>query len=141
MSYTVHDKRFWVKIRAGQYQCLSEPIYYRNDLPFHCISKWRWYFQYREALYRVSNPRHYVELTQGSYDYVPPIEEKRKQLKNKLIAKKGQITALKNAIKTAEQNWNELFPIQQNEAYKNAVQKIIRLEDERFKIETEFAGC
>lgn len=124
MSISVGDRRFWVKIIAGKEQGMSKTIYYRNDLPFQVMNKWRWYFRYREALYRVQNPRHYVELSSGSYDYVAPIDEQRKELRNKIKGAKAVVTKYENLLKKAKESWQELFPIEDEEDYKKSVLKI-----------------
>ena len=109
---------------------MTKLIYYRNDLPFELFNKWKWYFNYREALYRVQNPRHYVLLTHGSYDYVAPIDEQKKRLNDKLVNAKGRVTKYENILKKAKANWNELFPIEDDEMYKKAILKVDKIQHE-----------
>lgn len=127
--------RWYVKIRAHEkYQGLAKSIYFKNEMTFEFLTKWLWFFKYREALYRVKNPRHYIELTHGSYDWIPSGEKATIDLKNKIQGKKATITKYKNLLKKAEENWNELFPITDDHLYKKCVSKIARLEQELAEI-------
>jgi len=135
--FTLTPKRFYVKIIAGKLRQCTETIYYRTDLPFNIFNKWQWYFKYREALYRIKNPRYYIELSMGSYDYVPPKEEVIKILINKIRAKKGKITEYKTKIRIAEQTWDEMFSIAENDLFKKAKAKIERYQIELTELEIE----
>jgi hypothetical protein len=126
----VGDKRWWVKIRGGQYQGLAQNIYYNRDLPFEVFSKYQWYFKYRAALYRVSHPKHYCEIESGSYDYIPTAEQEAKRLKDKIAGKKATITKYENKLRAFERNWNSLFPYTDYEPYQVAVAKIEKLKIE-----------
>jgi hypothetical protein len=130
--------RWYVRIRAGKDQSLAESVYYRNDLSFQLLSKWMWYFKYREALHRVSYPRHYCELQHGSYDYTPPKEIELKNLRNRIINKKGKVTEYQSKLQRAEKTWNQLFPIHEYEAYKKCEEKINRLKSELEVLQTEY---
>jgi hypothetical protein len=132
-------KRYYVKIRGGAQRCLAETIYYRNNLSLDLLVKWMWFFKFREARYIVENPRHYCELSHGSYDYLPPAEEQRKMLRDKIINKKGRITLYTKKIALAENNWNELFPIGDYEPYQRAIAKFQRVKSELKLLEAEYS--
>lgn len=133
------EKRYFVKIRGGNQQCLAETIYYKNQMSLQFLFKWMWFFKYREACYRVANPKHYCELSHGSYDYTPPAEAQLKSLKDKIINKKGRITLYSNKIALAEKHWNELFPISENDIYKKAIDKLQRMKSELITLEADYA--
>jgi hypothetical protein len=134
----VSAKRFWVNIWAGPSRGNWKNIYHRRDLPFEVLCKWQWYFEYRAALYKVSNPKHKVELTTGSYEFVPPIEEEQKRLKNVITGKKATITKYENLLKKAIETWNQLFPIEDDLHYKKCVLKIDKLKCELRELEKIF---
>lgn len=123
-------KRFYFKIDAGPGKGGNPCVYHNKDFPFELFMKWRWYFDYRAALYKVQHPRHTVDVFWGSYDFVPPAEQQIKDLKNKIISQKRKITEYKNKIKSWEKSWNKLFSIQDEDFYKKATEKIKRKEVE-----------
>lgn len=135
----VQDKRFYVKIIAGKVQGMTQTIYFRDGLTFQIFNKWRWYFNYREALYRVQNPRHYVLLSSGSYDYVALADEQLKRLTDKVKGAKAMVTKCENLLKKAKENWHELFPIEDEEMYKKAILKINKHKHELMLYENELS--
>ena len=105
--------------------------------------KWKWYFDYRAALYKVQHPKHRVDLVTGSYDYVPPASVAIRNRQNKIIGKKRVISKYRNKIQMARNEWNELFPIEEYPLYKKALAKIERTQKELDNLiaqisETEF---
>lgn len=130
MKEHIDYKRFWVNIWAGPNRGNWKNIYHRIDLPFEVICKWKWYFEYRAALYKVNNPKHVVELTTGSYDFVPTIDQEKKRLRDKIAGKKATITKYENLLKKAIETWNQLFPIEEDPLYKKCVLKIEKLKCE-----------
>ena len=126
----VSEKRFYVKIDAGPCAGGNPCVYHNKDFPFELFMKWEWYFDYREALYKVQHPKHRVDLMTGSYDYVPAREVAVLNLKNKIVAKKRVISKYRNKIQMAKNEWNELFPIEEYPIYKKAMEKINRTQTE-----------
>jgi hypothetical protein len=139
MSAHVNDKRYFVKVRGGKQQALAETIYYRNEMTFEFFIKWRWYFEYRAALYRVNNPRHFVDISHGGYEYIPPRVELIKMLKNKITNRKGKVTQWDCCISKAKETWSELFPIEDDQMFQKAVAKLnkAKLELEQMEAELE----
>jgi hypothetical protein len=126
----VSEKRFYVKIDAGPQAGGNPCVYLNKDFPFEPFMKWKWYFDYRAALYKVQHPKYRVDLMTGSYNYVLAPEVAFLTLKNKIIAKKRVISKYRNQIQMAKNEWNELFPIEEYPLYKKARAKINRTQTE-----------
>lgn len=137
MEDILNTRRF-VKIMAGPSQGSKKTVYYRKDLPYEVAIKWHWYFKYRAALIQVNNPRWYVELTSGSHEFVMPIEEKRRLLKDKITAKKAKITKVINEFERVKREWVSIFPIEQDHRYEPTVLKIEELKNELKSLEFEY---
>lgn len=120
----LENKRFSVKICAGPNAGGNPCIYLSKDFPFQLFMKWQWLFRYRAALYQVQNPKHYVDVTTTKYDFIPPVEMQIKNLTNKITSRKGIITQWQNKVQKWESEWNELFPITDQEFHKKANAKI-----------------
>jgi hypothetical protein len=98
-----------------------------DKMTFELRMRWDWYFKYRAALFQVQNPRCEVLIYWGN---IPNEKTDYEILKNKIKAKKAKITEYNNKLKKSEEHWNMIFPIQEDELYKKAVEKIKRLEFE-----------
>ena len=85
--------------------------------------RWKWYYRYRAALLQTQNPKMYVEI-----DHTPVKNNSQKDvveiLKRRVSARKSQLSKWKNLLKKAEENWNQLFPIQEDPNYKKSISKI-----------------
>ncbi len=99
-----------------------------ENLSFELFCKYKWYFEYRYALLRVEHPR--VLIVHQQFKRELNEKEKTDFLKNRIIGKKRTITKYKNKLAIYEKNWNSLFPINDDELYQKALQKIARLETE-----------
>lgn len=126
----VSEKRLYVKIDAGPCAGGNPCVYHNNDFPFELFMKWKWYFEYKAALYKVQHPKHRVDLMTGSYDYLPLEEIQIRKRQNKIIAKKKVISKYRNKIQMATNDWNELFPIEDYPLYIKAMVKIERTQKE-----------
>lgn len=97
-------KLYWVSIRVddskGRAHGAIEYIVWK-ELTFAVLCKWRWYFDYRAALFKVQNPRSEVILTTGQSD--PNQKTIREFLKDKISGKKRMITKISNQIKSHEE--------------------------------------
>lgn len=124
--------RIFVKIlhSRNHYKSLAEVVYFRNEMTVQFYQRWRWYFEYRAALLRVNNPKGYTEIQQGTYEYVLQEDEIAKKLEDKIRGKKAKITQVKNKVKAIMAGWNELWPIEENENYKQALIRISEMEAE-----------
>ena len=67
-----------------------------DDIPFNLLCKWRWYFDYRQALLKVKHPKSSVDLK------ITQIEPDKKTishyLKDQIAGKKRVITKTSNEL-------------------------------------------
>ena len=129
-SLHVNDKRYFVKIEAGPNAGGNPCIYLNKDFTYECFNKWQWFFQYKAALYKVRNPRHYVQFYKGSIDYVPTAAMELKKRKDKIASKKGMVTKFEKLLQMAKADWNSLFPIEDDKDWIRAVAKTDRIKME-----------
>lgn len=96
-----------------------------KNYTFEQYVRWKWYFEYRYALLRIKYPKNGIV----NNTIKDPLSEKQTvdHLKNKIIGKKRTITKYKNKLIEYSNNWNSLFPIEDDILYINAKQKIQRL--------------
>ena len=93
-----------------------------ENLLFPVVTKWRWYFQYREALLRVQYPKSFIDVRFGAMDaHSKPLDI---IIKNKIAGKKRSITKWKNIknqcindFEKFQKNYSKLFPIQSDNDY------------------------
>lgn len=106
-----------------------------NDL----MIRWRWYFEYRQALLKVQYPKKKVELIH--FRYQPETETEKEQaatrLKNLITARKRKITEVSRKIEEAKLRWTELFPIEDHPNYQKAMEKLFRLRSEKVDYEKQ----
>lgn len=112
-----------VRTKFGNGEMVEE--YKWNDLPWHTRIRFDWYFLYRAALLQVKYPRLHVETRWGTEETDINIEEVR--LKNKISSKKRKITEIENRLMNAREAWVQLFPIEDDELYKQALHKTDQL--------------
>jgi hypothetical protein len=131
---------WYVRIRQGPQQALAESVYYRKDMTFEFMTRWKWYFLYREARYRVEAPKAFTELSIGNYEADPRTtnEIKAKRLRDRITNKKGKITEISNRMKKAREKWNSLFPIEEDPWWSPALAKIEELQCELATMELEY---
>ncbi len=104
-----------------------------SGLKWELRLKYDWYFKYRAALLQVQYPKFEVQAQWGNE---PATGKTLAQIKNnKIKSKKATITKHKNNLKKAEQTWNSLFPIHEDQDYQKALAKINRLELELKSLE------
>lgn len=117
--------RIYVKIRFSEknISALSEVVYYRNEMTVEFFQKWKWYFEYRSALLRVKYPHGFIDYTHGSYEYILPEDKYRTKVKNQYLSDKRQLSKFNNKLKNIRDNWNELFPLEQNPHWKKIEEK------------------
>jgi len=124
--------RIYVKIvfQEANIRALAKCVYYKDAMTVNFFYRWKWFFDYRAALLRVKHPKAYIEITSGPYQYTPPEEEVAKLIADKIRGKKAMITKVENRINQAKQEWNELFPIEENMHYQKALFKLETLNKE-----------
>lgn len=101
-----------------------------DSLKWHVRLKYDWYFKYRAALFQVKYPKNKVDVSWGNIPLLTKEEEENIRLKNTIRAKKAKITELKNKLQLARDNWNLLFPIEEDVLYIKCVAKIKEKENE-----------
>jgi len=138
MSFMIDNQRWFAKISIGKHIGDLKCIYYNEGFTYQQFSKWRWYFEYRAALFKVHNPKMRVEFIWNSYPYVAKDIAQRNDLKNKIKGKKATITKYENLLQAAIKNWNSIFPIEQDEIYKKALEKINKNKFELNQLEAKF---
>lgn len=109
-----------------------------EDLPVEVSIKWRWYFVYRAALMQVKYPCYQVEHRWGSEPAVPQDVSWKNGMKNRIKGAKANLTKAKNKLEAAVNEWDEIFPIEQDPLYPKAVSKIKRLENELKLLQDEY---
>lgn len=131
MSYQVLDehieKRYYVKIKMNnksEYRALTTVVYLKNDMTLDFYKRWEWYFKYREALFRIANPKAYIEYSTGNYDYELPSNVYENKIKGYLIAAKRKFTEFNRKLDKVKSNWSELFPIEEHPRYKATINKL-----------------
>lgn len=108
------------------------------DLPWHTRMRFDWYFKYRRALLQVKYPKHHTVMKWGHYE--PEGDQGLRILRNRIIAKKGKLTEVRNKLQKAIDHWDQLFPIEDDLLYKNAVAKIERIENELKELQIQYDG-
>jgi len=100
------------------------------------LVRWSWYFKYRQALYRVKYPRSYSTISE--FKYVPSGPVLCKKLYNQWLGKKRKVSEWKNKVKKAEEQYDQLFPIETHPVYAKALLKLERLKQEFEEIDMHY---
>lgn len=120
------ETRIYVKISFNEkgISSLRKTVYFRNEMRVDFFVRWKWYFEYRAALLRVKHPKAFIELNHGPYEYVLPEDKYREKIKNQYLSDKRQLTKFKNKLNSIRENWNELFPIEENPDWIKVTKKL-----------------
>jgi hypothetical protein len=136
----LEHKRFYCKILAGKNAGGKPCVYFNKGFTFQQFNKWKWYFEYRAALIKVQNPKWHVEAMHGNYDWLPPIEQRIIDLKNKIAGKRREITKWTNAIEQCDKPWlvkaglfTDDYPLDKDEDYIRHQKALTKIE--KHKIE------
>lgn len=131
---------FYVKIRQGKLRALAETVYYRTDMSFEFAMRWRWYFEYRAARFRVEKPRYFTDLEIGSFEPDPRAVHQvlAERLKRRITNKKARITGIQNQMRKGKKEWAFLYPIEQDPPYVKAAAKVELLLEELVEMEKEY---
>lgn len=98
-----------------------------EDIPIRIYVKWHWYFRYWQAKLQCVYPRQSVELTRRDHELVDETEVRLYYLNNKLKATKASITKITLRMNQAKAEWNMLFPIEDQDEWKKAADKLSNL--------------
>lgn len=109
----VYDKR-------GGNGTLVEFLKWEN-MRFDIRLKYDWYFKYRAALLQVKYPKYHVDCYWGN----EPAQGNQLviSLKNRITAKKRQLTQCSNKIKLYRLRWHSLFPIDDYQKINDLIDK------------------
>ncbi len=113
-------------------------------LPGEVVTKWRWYFDYRAALYKVQNPRKYVEIRLGfeTLEAIDPIAHEKLLLSRKITSCKAKITEWTRKLADAKvimAKRSPMFPIENEPGYINAVNKLEAKKSELARKQQKYA--
>lgn len=138
------EKRFYAKIVIGLYN--KKVVYYRSDMTSEQFMKWKWYFEYRAAKYKVLNPREKVELLTGNFDFVPTFKLLEKRLKDDLKGAKSAYTKYNNKLQAAickleKENIGSLFKkrVEDDPSWPQVKQKLGELQAKVAKVEGQLS--
>lgn len=95
-----------------------------SGFTFEQFMKWKWYFEYRSALYKVQNPHRHVVNNHGSVDYELPEQAYIKKLRNRVKTARKMLTQFQNKINQAKKGWTEIFPIEEHPMYSKILDKL-----------------
>lgn len=123
-----------IKVKHTPNGDVVEHLYWDNML-FEQVTKWSWYFNYRAALLQVKYPKSIVYHNWGNMPANP--RKEKTILQNRAIAKKRKITEYNNKLKKAISEWNQLFPIEDDNVFKQCTQKIDKLKKELGNLNTK----
>jgi len=119
-----------------------------KDFPSWLVVKWNWYFEYRAALLKVKYPRFCVDIYKDKIEANEDVllKLKQKQLKDRIIAKKGKITQIRGKIKIQESlldsykaSYCKMFSIEDEAEYKAIVANLERARQKVTELEFELA--
>lgn len=122
----------------NKYNTLAKVVYYKNGMTLAFLTKWKWYFKYREALLRINNPKAFIEYSSGSYDYELPSVLYKKKVYNKLISAKRKVTEFTRKLDNLRLSWQELFPIEQDPRYSNTINKLKEYQEKKADLELAY---
>ena len=137
-SYYQSPKVFTTVLKVHTKRANGESIAFHKweGYTLQQLVKWSWYFKYRAALYQVKYPRAYIQVTSFKVNAVG--RDLTRALYNRWVAKKRKITEWTNKIKRAEDNYSQLFPIEEQKGYITAVAKLARLKEEFKEMNIEY---
>ena len=128
VSFSVSDVVHWFTIKVINSNREIVEFLSWSGLKWESRLKYDWYFKYRAALLQVKYPKFEVTTYWGNEPATGKTAEEIRSAK--IRAKKSKITEYKNKLEKAKANWSSLFPIEDDNQYKRAVEKIKRLEFE-----------
>ncbi len=133
----MEDRLFGIQLFIGAHGNDRKFVREWKGYKFQQMMRWKWYFEYHAALLKVANPKRTIEVKYYDYIVISQEEIDAKQLRNKIIANKGKLTAVLNKLKAIHQRmdaaklrWNQLFPIEESPAWLQAEQKCDELHAE-----------
>lgn len=129
----------WIKLHHNTHKsAYNEIIADWRGFSFQQYSKWKWYFRYRAARLQAEHPKKFVEWKEYSYINIDTRAVALKRLKDRITATKGIITKINNRLEKGRANWNELFPIEDERYYKEAIAKVAEKQELLKELQNEY---
>lgn len=120
-------KKYGVMIKRHKrsFYC-ADPILLKkyDGFTFEQYMKWKWFFRYVAAKAQIETPKNFIEICEYDYAVVDQKEVKLLIANNRLKNAKSKVTKFSNSIRLARENWNLLFPIEDDDMYKKAILKL-----------------
>ena len=119
------EVRIFVKISFSESgsRCLGKTVYFRDGMILDFFNRYKWFFEYRAALLKVKNPKAFVLLEHGPYDYELPEDVYKEKIKSRYLSDKRQLTKFNNKLEDIKNRWNELFPIEDHPDWIKVMEK------------------
>ncbi len=133
-----NDVVHWVKIVA-RHKVGREifGIMMWRGMLWHTRTRFDWYFRYRAALIQVKHPKAEVVLTWGNE---PAVGKSLDDIiRTRIVAKKAAITKIRNRMDAARKSWNSMFPIEEDQHYKEALEAIKKREFELLTLQNQLS--
>jgi hypothetical protein len=123
-----NDVMHWVLIVAKNERREVVEVLRWDCMKYGLRLKWDWYFRYRAALMQVKYPKFEIQYRWGN----EPATGKTLSgiIKDKIAAKRAQITKFKNKLSAYAERRKSLFPVEDEIPYKSALEKIRKKEIE-----------
>lgn len=106
-----------------------------NGLKFEIFNKYKWYFRYLTALHQIRHPKRLVELREFSYQFVPTKDQETKRLKDLISGNKRILTLQLEKLEKLKSTWTQIFPIEDDERWKVAIDKVEKLRNKIASLE------
>lgn len=125
---STYDVVHWFSAKVIDSKRQMVERFYWGGLRWDLRLKYDWYFKYRAALLQVKYPRLEVQVTWGNEPAKGKTLEQIQQ--SRITSKRSQLTKYRNRLEKAKKSWLSVFPIEEDDGYKKAVEKIKQLETE-----------
>lgn len=103
-----------------------------------CV-KYDWFFRRVAALEQIKNPKNKYFFVINRKSTEAEIKAFQiKTTKDKLTAAKAKVTEITNKIEKAKANWNQIFPIENEEFYQKAMAKLFTKKQLVIDMENEY---
>lgn len=136
--YRLPPQRMFVKIEAGPKAGGNDCVYFKTDMKTEFLIRWRWYFEYRAALYKVKNPKHTVHIEFGRYDFIESAEDRRNQLEKDILKYERRIGKIKRNMVKAKAEWVHLFEkVEDTDGWKRGEKRLLEYEQDLAQFKKE----
>ena len=138
MENIIETKSHWVRISVyTKYGNGNHIITYMwINLRWELRVKYSWYFTYRAALAQVQHPKAFIDFKWGNEN--PDPKTKKQLIFNQIRSRKAKITEMNNKLRMAQENYDELFPLEELPAYQKFILRKQRAENELKKLYEEY---